>query len=79
MTRVANQTVGSCSAERPRGFASAPWGARRDIGLLGAMSRHANFSEGCFHEEEWSCHRSILRKLLDQAGAKFRWPAIDTT
>src|SRR5262245_43204110 len=43
----------------------------RTIELLAALSQHANFSVGCYCEDESHCHRSILRKLLSAAGAKF--------
>lgn len=38
--------------------------------LLAALSRHANFSVGCYCEDESHCHRSELRKLLIEKGAK---------
>lgn len=34
------------------------------IALLGRMSRHVDFSIGCYCEREDRCHRSVLRKLL---------------
>ena len=42
---------------------------RRLIALLSALSRRSNFSVGCFCPDESHCHRSILRKLLAEAGA----------
>lgn len=42
----------------------------RTIALLAAMSQHADFSVGCYCEEESHCHRSVLRELLAAAGAK---------
>jgi uncharacterized protein YeaO (DUF488 family) len=44
-------------------------GARRLIELLAALSRHADFSVGCYCENEQRCHRSLLRELLIEAGA----------
>lgn len=44
-------------------------GARRLIELLSFLSRHSNFSVGCFCPDESHCHRSILRELLAEAGA----------
>jgi len=44
---------------------------RRTIELLAALSKHANFSVGCYCEDETRCHRSILRTLLATAGAEF--------
>ena len=37
--------------------------------LLAALSHHANFSVGCYCEDEAHCHRSVLRELLAAAGA----------
>jgi uncharacterized protein YeaO (DUF488 family) len=44
--------------------------ARRTLDLLAAMSREAHFSVGCYCEDETRCHRSVLRELLAQRGAK---------
>jgi uncharacterized protein YeaO (DUF488 family) len=44
--------------------------ARHAIDLLAALSRDANFSVGCYCEDESRCHRSILRALLEESGAK---------
>jgi len=38
--------------------------------LLAALSRHANFSVGCYCENEARCHRSVLRSLLVEKGAE---------
>jgi uncharacterized protein YeaO (DUF488 family) len=38
--------------------------------LLARLSHHANFSVGCYCENEAHCHRSILRNLLVEKGAK---------
>lgn len=38
--------------------------------VLAALSRTANFSVGCYCEDEMRCHRSLLRKLLVERGAK---------
>jgi len=40
------------------------------IELLAALSRQCNFSIGCYCEDEAHCHRSILRELLADKGAK---------
>ena len=48
---------------------SAP-AARHDLALLAAMSHVANFSVGCYCENEARCHRSLLKELLAQSGAK---------
>ena len=42
----------------------------RILDLLAALSYHANLSVGCCCENEHRCHRSILRKLLAELGAK---------
>ena len=40
------------------------------IALLAALSHSGNFSVGCYCEDEARCHRSILRRLLQDAGAR---------
>ena len=42
----------------------------RTIELLAALSQQSNFSVGCYCENEARCHRSILRALLQDAGAR---------
>ena len=44
--------------------------AAHSIRLLAALSQTTNFSVGCYCENEARCHRSILRTLLTEAGAK---------
>ena len=44
----------------------------RTIGLLAVLSRHSNFSVGCYCEDESHCHRSVLRALLAEKGAQVR-------
>jgi uncharacterized protein YeaO (DUF488 family) len=44
--------------------------AQRLVELLARLSHHANFSVGCYCEREERCHRSILRKLLAEHGAR---------
>lgn len=39
------------------------------IELLAALSHHADFSVGCYCENEARCHRSLLRALLVRKGA----------
>jgi uncharacterized protein YeaO (DUF488 family) len=39
------------------------------LSLLAALSQRSNFSVGCYCENEARCHRSILRGLLQDAGA----------
>jgi uncharacterized protein YeaO (DUF488 family) len=38
--------------------------------LLAMLSRSMNFSVGCYCEQESHCHRSVLRELLLQQGAR---------
>jgi uncharacterized protein YeaO (DUF488 family) len=45
-------------------------GARHDVELLAALSHTTNFSVGCYCEDETRCHRSILKQLLIENGAK---------
>jgi uncharacterized protein YeaO (DUF488 family) len=42
----------------------------RTLGLLSAFSHGANFSLGCYCEREDRCHRSVLRAMLDERGAR---------
>lgn len=42
----------------------------RTLDLLAALSHAANFSVGCYCEDEARCHRSVLRELLAERGAK---------
>ena len=42
----------------------------RTLDLLAALSHHANFSVGCYCTDESRCHRSVLRALLAERGAK---------
>lgn len=42
------------------------------LNLLAAMSHHVDFSIGCYCEDESRCHRSVLRELLLERGAKLK-------
>ena len=42
----------------------------RTLDLLAALSHHASFSVGCYCEDESRCHRSLLRAMLAERGAK---------
>ena len=46
--------------------------ASRTIELLAVLSQHSNFSVGCYCESESHCHRSVLRELLAEKGAKIQ-------
>ena len=54
-------------AKRYRSEMSKP-GPRRILELLAAMSKTADFSVGCYCEDESRCHRSLLRELLAEHG-----------
>lgn len=43
----------------------------RNLELLAALSHRSDFSVGCYCENEARCHRSVLRELLQDKGAKF--------
>jgi uncharacterized protein YeaO (DUF488 family) len=43
--------------------------ASRTLDLLAALSRTADFSVGCYCQDEAHCHRSVLRELLAERGA----------
>jgi uncharacterized protein YeaO (DUF488 family) len=40
------------------------------LDMLAALSHQAAFSVGCYCENEARCHRSLLRELLEERGAK---------
>ncbi len=42
----------------------------RTLDLLAVLSHQCNFSVGCYCENEAHCHRSVLRALLAEKGAK---------
>jgi uncharacterized protein YeaO (DUF488 family) len=42
----------------------------RELDVLAALSHQTNLSVGCYCEDERRCHRSILRELLKERGAK---------
>ena len=44
--------------------------ANHAIQLLAALSHRVNFSVGCYCQDEAHCHRSVLRELLAENGAK---------
>lgn len=44
--------------------------AARILDLLAAMSQGSSFSVGCYCSDETRCHRSILRELLAERGAR---------
>jgi uncharacterized protein YeaO (DUF488 family) len=44
--------------------------ASHALELLATLSQSSNFSVGCYCENEAHCHRSALRALLAEKGAK---------
>jgi len=46
--------------------------AERLLAVLAQLSQHADFALGCYCEQEDRCHRSILRELLEERGARLR-------
>jgi uncharacterized protein YeaO (DUF488 family) len=44
--------------------------ARALLDTLAALSHHGDFSVGCYCVDESRCHRSVLRELLAERGAK---------
>jgi uncharacterized protein YeaO (DUF488 family) len=59
----------SAYTRRYRSEMRAP-AAQRLLALLAALSAHADFSVGCYCEDESRCHRSLLRELLSDHGAR---------
>lgn len=58
-------------ARKYRAEMAAP-AASQSLDVLSALSRHADFSVGCYCENESRCHRSLLRELLAARGADVR-------
>jgi uncharacterized protein YeaO (DUF488 family) len=56
-------------ARKYRAEMSAPE-AKHSLDLLAALSHTSDFSVGCYCEDEARCHRSVLRELLAERGAK---------
>lgn len=44
--------------------------AKHDLNLLAVLSHTTDFSVGCYCEQESRCHRSVLKELLIERGAK---------
>jgi uncharacterized protein YeaO (DUF488 family) len=58
-------------AKRYRSEMAAPDSSRL-LDLLAALSHQTDFSVGCYCEDESRCHRSILRELMIDRGARLR-------
>lgn len=56
-------------ARKYRAEMAAP-DASRILDVLALLSHHADFSVGCYCEDEARCHRSVLRALLAERGAR---------
>jgi uncharacterized protein YeaO (DUF488 family) len=56
-------------AKKYRAEMAAP-DASRILDVLATLSRHTDFSVGCYCEDEARCHRSVLRALLAEHGAQ---------
>ena len=55
--------------KRYRGEMKRPSPARL-LSLLAALSHHTTFAVGCYCAEEARCHRSVLKALLEEHGAR---------
>ena len=44
--------------------------AAQALDLLAALSHRSDLSVGCYCEDEARCHRSVLRELLEERGAR---------
>ena len=44
--------------------------ARALLDVLAALSQQTNFAVGCYCADESRCHRSVLRELLAERGAR---------
>lgn len=56
-------------SRRYRAEMAAPQNSRT-LDLLAALSHRSDFSVGCYCADESRCHRSILRALLQERGAR---------
>ena len=59
----------SAFASKYRAEMKAP-DTSRTIAMLAVLSQHSDFAVGCYCENEAHCHRSVLRALLEESGAK---------
>jgi uncharacterized protein YeaO (DUF488 family) len=67
--QAASDAEWAAFARRYRAEMGAP-DARHALNLLAALSHATDFSVGCYCDAEARCHRSILRELLAESGAK---------
>lgn len=66
---AAGATAWGVFARRYRAEMKKPPAARL-LALLAALSHQSSFAVGCYCEDEARCHRSILRELLAEHGAR---------
>lgn len=59
----------SAFARKYKAEMAAP-AARHDLELLAKLSHATHFSVGCYCDDESRCHRSLLKQLLLENGAK---------
>ena len=69
--RAVSEREWALFARRYRKEMAAP-DASRVLDLLAALSHTADFSVGCYCEDESRCHRSVLRALLVARGAEVK-------
>jgi uncharacterized protein YeaO (DUF488 family) len=51
--------------------------ASATLDMLAALSHQADFAVGCYCTDEGRCHRSVLRELLHERGARLEPPPAD--
>jgi len=69
--RAASEREWAAFVRRYRTEMAAP-DPSRVLDLLAALSHTADFSVGCYCEDESRCHRSVLRALLAARGAEVK-------
>ncbi len=67
--RASDERAWRAFAKRYRAEMKRPEAARL-LALLAALSGETNLSVGCYCAEEARCHRSVLRALLAEHGAR---------
>jgi uncharacterized protein YeaO (DUF488 family) len=67
--RASSEPAWRAFVRRYRSEMKAPAAARL-LSLLAALSRETALSVGCYCEDESRCHRSVLRELLLEHGAR---------
>lgn len=64
-----NESQWAAFVKRYRSEMASPENSRV-LDLLAALSHGTDFSVGCYCEDDARCHRSVLRRLLADRGAK---------